>query len=106
MSKMGQYFLQLQEQGKVPWEPIGDNDDVQDREECKVSWQIKQPVEGHSLVGHGNKRQCISANPEKSKGISFVGELHQSVQSEQSTETILNEDVPPGGCADFSIGGF
>jgi hypothetical protein len=65
---MGQYFLQLQEQGKVPWEPIGDNDDVQDREECKVPWQIEQPVEGHSAVGHG--------------------------------------DVPPGGCADFSIGGF
>ena len=92
MSKMGQYFLQLQEQGKVPWEPIGDNDDVQDREECKVPWQIEQPVEGHSAVGHGvpiqrNQKEYLSL-------ASYISRFNRNNQPKQfSMKTYPQEGV-------------
>ena len=93
MSKIGQYFLALQESGLIPWESMEEGYDLYNREECGSAEKTRE-VEKSASGSNGNRRQHSGVRGTREKGVPFSSGKTESFQQEQFSAPTNNENDP------------
>ena len=93
MSKMGQYFLALQESGLIPWESMEEGYDLYNRKECGSAEKAGE-VEDSASGSDGNRRQHSGVRATREKGVPFSSSKTESFQQEQFSAPTNNENDP------------
>lgn len=89
MSKMGQFFLSQQEDGKIPTEPE-DYYEFYNRKRCSISTAFKGEMERASLGGNGSRGQHTCPD-RRQEGIFESGGLCVEIQQKTQPEAVQDE---------------